>query len=240
MADVPVRFAGLRGTLAAFAVDLFAGRIGSLTDAPMCSGGYDRWGIYDGAAWRLGVASDYAGNANVLSLRINGAEVIDSTQNVKGTTLWSGGAIRIDANGNGTLRNLGLTGGFAVAQQIKSTWTLRGWNAGVSVQSATPSISLVATGAPIDAKCFDWVIEIDGTIHGRLVNDASTANNHWIEVTRSGFVATGVKIPCSLGVNGVTPPASRPTVNATATDLATVIALTNQLRTALIACGIVQ
>lgn len=110
MADVPVRFAGLRGALAAFAVDLFAGRIGTLTDAPMCSGGYDRWGIYDGAAWRLGVASDYAGNANVLSLRVNGTEVIDSAQNVKGTTLWSGGAIRVDANGDGMLRNLDLTG----------------------------------------------------------------------------------------------------------------------------------
>ena len=74
MADVPVRFAGLRGTLAAFAVDLFAGRVGSLTDAPMCSGGYDRLGVYDGSAWRLGPASDYAGNANVLSLL-----VIDAT-----------------------------------------------------------------------------------------------------------------------------------------------------------------
>lgn len=42
------------------------------------------------------------------------------------------------------------------------------------------------------------------------------------------------------GFFGVTPPTSRPTVNAAATDLATVIALTNQLRTHLIACGLVQ
>lgn len=123
MADVPVRFAGLRGTLAAFAVDLFAGRVGALTDAPMCSGGYDRWGIYDGAAWRLGVASDYAGNANVLSLRINGTEVIDSTQNVKSTTLWSGGAIRIDANGDGTLRNLSLTGWANFSGVTRAPWS---------------------------------------------------------------------------------------------------------------------
>ena len=110
MADVPVRFAGLRGTLAAFAVDLFAGRVGSLTDAPMCSGGSDRWGVYDGSAWRLGPASDYAGNANVLSLLVNGTSVIDSSRNVKGASLWSGGAIRIDALGDGFLRNLSISG----------------------------------------------------------------------------------------------------------------------------------
>jgi hypothetical protein len=43
-----------------------------------------------------------------------------------------------------------------------------------------------------------------------------------------------------IGAFGVTPPTTRPTVNDGATDLATVIALTNQLRTALIGCGIVQ
>jgi hypothetical protein len=42
------------------------------------------------------------------------------------------------------------------------------------------------------------------------------------------------------GFFGITPPATRPTVNAACTDLATVVALTNQLRTHLIACGLVQ
>jgi len=119
MADVPVRFAGLRGTLAAFAVDLFAGRVGSLTDAPMCSGGYDRWGVYDGSAWRLGPASDYAGNANVLSLLVNGTSVIDSSRNVKAATVYTGGAIRIDGNGDFTGRNQTLTGTSTVAYQIR-------------------------------------------------------------------------------------------------------------------------
>ena len=106
MADVLIRLATIRGTLAAFAVDLFAGRAGSLTDAPMCSGGYDRWGVYDGSAWRLGVASDYAGNAQVLSLKVNGVALIDSAQNVKANEIWTGGAIRINALGDGTYRNL--------------------------------------------------------------------------------------------------------------------------------------
>jgi hypothetical protein len=42
------------------------------------------------------------------------------------------------------------------------------------------------------------------------------------------------------GFFGVSAPTTRPTVNAAATDLTTVIALTNQLRTHLIACGLVQ
>ena len=240
MADVPVRFAGLRGTLAAFAVDLFAGRMGSLTDAPMCSGGYDRWGVYDGSAWRLGPASDYAGNANVLSLLVNGTSVIDSSRNVKGATLWSGGAIRVDGNGDGTLRNASLAGFVEATSYVQSTLPTRGWLAGIRSKSATPSIAIIATGAPTDEKCFDWIVEANGVIRGRLVNDASTGNNPWIEITRTGYVPTGVKINCGLGVHGVTPPTTRPTVNATATDLATVIALTNQLRSALIACGIIQ
>ena len=122
MADVPVRFAGLRGTLAAFAVDLFAGRVGSLTDAPMCSGGYDRWGVYDGSAWRLGPASDYAGNANVLSLLVNGTSVIDSSRNVKSASLWSGGAIRVDALGDATLRNQNLSGVQTINGATRPAW----------------------------------------------------------------------------------------------------------------------
>lgn len=43
-----------------------------------------------------------------------------------------------------------------------------------------------------------------------------------------------------IGAFGVTPPATQPTVNADAADLATVIALTNQLRAALLGCGIAQ
>lgn len=42
------------------------------------------------------------------------------------------------------------------------------------------------------------------------------------------------------GFFGVTAPTTRPTVNAAATDLATSIALLNQIRTHLIACGLVQ
>ena len=144
MADVPVRFAGLRGTLAAFAVDLFAGRAGSLTDAPMCSGGYDRLGVYDGSAWRLGPASDYAGNANVLSLLVNGTSVIDSSRNVKGASLWSGGAIRVDGNGDITGRNQALTGWLTLNGATRPAW-------GANLAKTLQTSSATAVGVYSDA-----------------------------------------------------------------------------------------
>lgn len=55
---------------------------------------------------------DLSNYSNASEYRVGGTVVIDSARNVKGATLWSGGAIRVDANGNGTLRNLDLTGDF--------------------------------------------------------------------------------------------------------------------------------
>lgn len=50
----------------------------------------------------------------------------------------------------------------------------------------------------------------------------------------------GVSRQGGCGFFGVTPPTTRPTVNAAATDAATTMALVNQIRTHLIACGLVQ
>lgn len=237
MADVPVRFAGLRGTLAAFAVDLFAGRVGSLTDAPMCSGGYDRQGVYDGAAWRLGVASDYAGNANVLSLRVNGTEVIDSAKNVKGTTLWSGGAIRVDANGDGTLRNLQLTGSASapelrVATPAGSHARLR-LMSGPSNRWALARFGDAESGGDAGSDLAVFAYDDNGTMIDVPMRVERKASGKW-QINRPLSTSGG------LSSWGVAPPSTRPTVRADATDLATALTLINQLRAALIADGTVQ
>lgn len=56
-----------------------------------------------------------------------------------------------------------------------------------------------------------------------------------IKLATSGAVT----LPGNVGFNG-TAPIAKPTLNAAATDLATVIALTNQIRTALINYGLCQ
>ena len=114
---------------------------------------------------------------------------------------------------------------LVASRQVRSTFTTRGWNAGVSVQCPTPSISLVATDAPTDSKCADFVVEVDGTVNFRLINDASTSNSIWCSVTRVGMSITGIKFGAGLGLFGVTPPTSRPTISGQRTATATLAAL---------------
>ncbi len=47
----PIRLKSIRGTLASFAVDLFAGRCGAVTNST--PGPVERWGWHDGTQWRF-------------------------------------------------------------------------------------------------------------------------------------------------------------------------------------------
>lgn len=55
----------------------------------------------------------------MLSLLVNGTSVIDSSRNVKAATVYTGGVIRIDGNGDFTGRNQTLTGTSTVVYQIR-------------------------------------------------------------------------------------------------------------------------
>lgn len=87
---------------------------------------------------------DLSSYSNASEYRVGGTVVIDSTQNVKGTTLWSGGAIRIDANGDGTLRNLDLTGDFLAAHQCEQ-WASERVSSSQYVKTADTTIGPNAT-----------------------------------------------------------------------------------------------
>ena len=204
MADVPVRFAGLRGTLSAFAVDLFAGRVGSLTDAPMCSGGYDRWGVYDGSAWRLGPASDYAGNANVLSLLVNGTSVIDSSRNVKAATVYTGGGLRINALGDMTPRNMAASG--EISAQSISVVGLIGGDATFAIKNH--SMTLRA------ALLVDGTAETGGDSGSNVVlrvwNDAGTSSSVVLWASRVTGYPLNILRPI-VAVSSIRQYASEPT-----------------------------
>lgn len=68
------------------------------------------------------------------------------------------------------------------------------------------------TGAPANQKMYDWVEGTDGTLSLRAVNDAYSAVNNVLKVTRTGYSVTGLTIYPATTFN------STITVNGTGTS----------------------
>ena len=136
-----IRFQALRGTLASFATDLFARRVGAVTDAPIG----ERWGWWDGTAWRYAAYSDNAGN-------------VDSE------SLATSGTVRVDFDGNGSFKAL------ACAEKLQTNGaTDPGWGAGWAVNILGPTFAIateIATGN-VSVACnlyhdgTDWRLIVD-------------------------------------------------------------------------------
>lgn len=136
-----IRFQALRGTLASFATDLFARRVGAVTDAPIG----ERWGWWDGTAWRYAAYSDNAGN-------------VDSE------SLATSGAVRVDFEGNASFRALACT------EKLQTNGaTDPGWGAGWAVNILGPIFAIateIATGN-VSVACnlyhdgTDWRLIVD-------------------------------------------------------------------------------
>lgn len=136
-----IRFQALRGAIASFAVDLFQGRVGAVTDAPIG----ERWGWWDGTAWRYAAYSDNAGNVDSASLATSGA-------------------VRVDFDGNGSFKVL------ACAEKLQTNGaTDPGWGVGWSVNILGPAFAIateIATGN-VSVACnlyhdgTDWRLIVD-------------------------------------------------------------------------------
>ena len=74
----------------------------------------DRNGLLVAQSWL-----DLSSYASASEYRVGGTVVVDGSRNVKGASLWSGGVIRIDGNGDFTGRNQTLTGTSTAAYQIR-------------------------------------------------------------------------------------------------------------------------
>lgn len=186
MADVPKKFSFIRTTLALWAANLFAGRAGAVTDAPMGGGSSEAWGWFDGSAWRF-------------SARLPWAVGHHAFQHASISSIWE--ALAGTRFGRGVYFD---GSAFRYADSVSA-----------------PTICTILNGGGLTIE----------TASAPPVKDA--------QVTTLAIRFTIGK-EGGIGAFGVSAPTSRPTVNAACTDLATCIALTNQIRTHLIACGLVQ
>ena len=208
MTAIPKKFGFIRTTLALWAANLFPGRAGVVTDAPMGSSTSETWGWYDGSAWKY--AARRGGDETFGTLTLNGAirptwhaNFVQTLQTGPGTAL----AVYSDAIGDGIelWSNLFFDGTYKTVNAKTSSYPTR-------VAFGNGAMSILSSSTQPTAG---------GTVADMAVR---------FQVNRFGGV----------GLFGATAPTTRPTVNAACTDLATCIALTNQLRTHLIACGLVQ
>lgn len=215
MTAIPKKFGFIRTTLALWGASLFAGRAGVVTDST--PGPVERWGWYDGSAWkfsaRSGASETFASLTLTRHLTLNGATRPAWGDNIE--TLSFGGAATLYAY------SAFNSGSPTLSRNIYYDGTNFRARAAPGVTPDVPAlIQLNAEGRFVFAASVSTP-SVDG-----VISDLT-------EVFRVSKIG-------SPGFFGVNPPTTRPTVNAAATDLATAIALTNQLRTHLIAYGLVQ
>ena len=210
MTAIPKKFGFIRTTLALWAADLFPGRAGVVTDAPMGSSTSEAWGWWDGAAWKY--AAKRGGSEEFGTLTLNGATR-------PAWALWDAPIQLSRLVSIYTITGTGGQVGFARNFYVNSAGEKRAIVSGTG--TAYPSQFHVD-----DNGRFRFYASQTDPVAGAVVTDA----NLRFEVNRFG----------GIGVFGVAAPIVRPTVNAACTDLATCIALTNQLRAAMVACGLVQ
>jgi hypothetical protein len=215
MALVPKRFGFIRTTLALWGADLFGNRAGVVTDAPKDAGTLETWGWYDGSTWRYAArrgGDETFGNISVTGLTSTGGATITGDLVAQKTTA-----------GETNILIAALAGSFATIRFTTSgsdRWLFRKTSSAESGSNAGSDLELIA------------------------MTDAGVIIDRPIQVARvaGGPITFVRKINASSGVGfyGQAAPTTRPTVNAACTDLATAVALVNQLRTHLIACGMVQ
>lgn len=221
MSTIPKKFGFIRTTLTLWAANLFPGRAGVVTDAPMGASTSESWGWWDGSDWRY--AARRGGNEAFGSLAL-------------GSTLTLNGAARPAWGGifSGATQESDLVS--TVVQQSSETRHVASrmngvyWDGSVfrcirTSSNSWPSILSLGYDA------LWYATDVADPVAGAT----AALSTKW-SVTKAGAQA----LAAGIGVFGATPPTVRPTVNAACTDLATCITLTNQLRTHLIACGLVQ
>lgn len=215
MGTVSKKFGFIRATLAMWTGNLFAGRAGVVTDST--PGPVERWGWYDGSAWkfsaRSGANESFGSLALSSHLTLNGAT----------RPAWDADSHVLTAENDVAIFTTHSIAGGAWTLALNAMLSGGGWKVvdSNSLGSSQPRLLQASTDGSIKYYVDNSAAPVAG---------AAAVLVPVLSISRQG----------GIGFFGVTPPASRPTVNAAATDLATVIALTNQLRTHLIACGLVQ
>lgn len=213
MSTVPKKFGFLRTTLALWGASLFAGRAGVVTDST--PGPVERWGWYDGSAWKFSARS--GANESFGSL------VLSSYIVLNGATRPAWGS---DFSRSNQLDDLCALAVFrdALGSGVE-IWSNAYYN-GTNFIALQTSATNFPTRLSINKGMLTLQSSATAPTAGGVISDMTAK----FRVSKEG----------GCGFFGVSAPTVRPTVNAAATDLATVIALTNQLRTHLIACGLVQ
>ena len=239
MPTTPKQFGFIRTTLALWAVNVGSFiRAGVVSDSP---NGGNAWGVnVPGFGW--------------LYAAMRGAH--ESFASVAATNLTSGKYPK--AGVGGELGDSSLSEDAAGLKAAKSLTlanaTRLPWQSGhQALQIDTISAiwqagggTRYARGIYFDGSVFKFANSTDIPVMITLTPsggiDISTSLLTPVINTTITDIAARLKISKEggLGFYGVAAPTPRPTVNAACTDLATVVALTNQLRTHLIACGLVQ
>lgn len=261
MTDIPNRLQIKIDTASAFAAADYEGQ-------PGIESSYYVWRYYAGGIPRYSCPGDIAGACRAARVYVGGVECISPTRAGYFTSLWlpaaiSGQILRAGAGGeivNSSLsedaNSINSSKPITVNNAARPAWAL--WDVPVQLSSLAAIYTITGAGGQVGfARNFyvnpsgNKVAIVSGTglgypsqLHvddnGRLrfyasqndpvANETISDMDLRLEVNRFG----------GAGFFGVTAPTTRPTVNAACTDLATCIALTNQLRTHLIACGLVQ
>ena len=112
----------------------------------------DRNGLLVAQSW-----IDLSSYANASEYRVGGTVVVDGSRNVKGASLWSGGAIRIDGNGDFTGRNQTLTGTSTVVYQIRQFGSERV----ESILYSKPGLSALS-GPTVETSVLTGLGSVDG------------------------------------------------------------------------------
>lgn len=112
-----------------------------------------------------------------------------------------------------------------LSQAIAPTWTgVHLFSGSLTAVTATSGISIGSSSGLPDIQWTNssgaanskvWDLYADGTtLHGRVINDAHTGAQDWIQIVRNAVAITSVTFPQgtvgvagALGVNGATPPA---------------------------------
>jgi hypothetical protein len=90
--------------------------------------------------------------------------------------------------------------GAISASNIIGTATGGGIYSALQAVAVNPSLSWQATGQAADAKFWDALVGADGKLLFRCVNDANSAANNWLTVTRSGYTVSTVRLDGKVGI----------------------------------------
>ena len=105
--------------------------------------------------------------------------------------------------GNHTTGTLTARGGLLANGFIPTPSAQAGIYAGLGSDAQSPVITWIDAGAPADAKVWTAVAFANSTLNFLCFNDALTANNPWMTVTRVGAVPSLISLNAAIGVSGM-------------------------------------